>query len=103
MAKPTTAAAIPDQSSDQSGRRPLDKFHEGSVHVSIWKNEGPKGAFLTASFEVRYRDKEQNWQTSHSYGAADLRHMENAAKEARTRIETWQQQNKGAPANEPRF
>ena len=70
--------------------------------MSIWKNEGPKGAFLTASFEVRYRDKEQKWQTSHSYGAADLRHMENAAREARTRIETWQQQNKAAHGNDPR-
>lgn len=103
MAKPSTAAAIPDhQSSDQPGRRPLDKFHEGSVHVSIWKNDGPKGAFLTASFELRYRDKEDKWQTSHSYGAADLRHIENAAREARTRIEMWQHQTKAPQVNEPR-
>lgn len=103
MSNPSTTAAIPDgQSSDQPVRRPLDKFHEGSVHVSIWKNAGPKGAFLTASFEVRYRDKEDKWKTSHNYGAADLRHLENATREARMRIETWHEQNKPTPGNEPR-
>jgi hypothetical protein len=80
----------------------MDKFHEGSVHVSIWKNEGPKGAFLTASFELRYRDRQDQWQTGYSYGAGDLRHMENAAKEARTRIEKWQQENRATPGNELR-
>lgn len=37
-----------------------------------------------ASFELRYKKDEQ--QTSHSYGASDLKFLENAAKEARHRI-----------------
>jgi hypothetical protein len=32
--------------------------------------------------------------TGHSFGAFDLKHLENAAKEARTRIENWQQTHK---------
>jgi len=83
-----------DQPSGNPGRKPVDKFHEGPVHVSIWENDGPRGAFRTASFELRYRNKQEQWQTSHSYGAADLKHMENAAMEARARIERWHQGNK---------
>jgi len=91
MTKSSAAASEPaDQASANPGRKPADKFHEGPVHVSIWENTGPKGAFRTASFEIRYKKADQ-WQTSHSYGAGDLKHMETAAKEARTRIEQWQQ------------
>jgi hypothetical protein len=89
-----------EQSSGHPGRKPADKFHEGPVHVSIWENDGPRGAFRTASFEIRYRKQDQ-WQTSHSYGTTDLKHLETAAKEARTRIEQWQQANKASQDNLP--
>ena len=101
--KNSSAAMKQDgQPSAHIGRKPADKFHEGPVHVSIWENEGPRGAFRTASFELRYKDKQQQWQSSHSYGAADLKYVENAAREARTRIETWQQENNAKHANDPR-
>src|ERR1039458_5711718 len=63
-------------SSGSPGRKPVDRFRDGPVHVSIWENDGPRGAFRTASFELRYKNKQQEWQTSHSYGAADLEHVE---------------------------
>jgi hypothetical protein len=85
------------EASSVASRKPVDKFHDGSVHVSIWENAGPKGAFRTASFELRYRDKEQQWQTGHSYTVSDLKHLEAAAQEARTRLENWQQE-KSPPA-----
>jgi hypothetical protein len=46
------------------------------------------GLGRVASFELRYK-KDEQWQTSHSYGASDLIFLENAAKEARHRIESW--------------
>lgn len=102
MAQSNTAAAKPkDQPSGDQARKPVDKFHEGPVNVSIWENKGPKGAFRVASFELRYRNKEQQWQTSHSYGASDLKYLENAAREARTRIEQWQDTNKAEQHNGP--
>jgi hypothetical protein len=58
------------------------------VHVSIWENQGVNCTFRVASFELRYK-KDEEWQTSHSYGASDLIFLENAAKEARYRIESW--------------
>lgn len=63
------------------------------MHVSIWENEGVNDAFRTASLQLRYK-KDVDWQTGYSYGASDLAHLEKAAKEARERINTWQQGNK---------
>jgi hypothetical protein len=37
------------------------------------------------------------WQTGHSYSLSDLKHLEAAAKEARTRIENWQREKKARP------
>jgi hypothetical protein len=82
--------------SERAGRKPVDKFHDGPVHVSIWENPGPKGEFRTASFQLRYKDKQEQWQTGYSYSASDLAHLEKAAKEARDRINTWQQGNKAS-------
>jgi hypothetical protein len=68
------------------------------VRVSIWENTGVNGAFRTASMQIRYKDEKKGWQTSTSYGAADLKNLEDAAREARARIENWQQQSKASPA-----
>jgi hypothetical protein len=82
------------QPTGSPGKKPVDTFHEGPVHVSIWENASARGSFRTATFELRYKDKEEQWQTGHSFGANDLRFLETAAGEARSRIEKWQQENK---------
>jgi hypothetical protein len=82
------------QDSTEEARKPVDKFTDGRVHVSIWENSGVKGAFRTATFQLRYKDQHDDWQTGHSFGASDLKHLENAAREARTRIDNWQKANK---------
>jgi len=100
MAQPNTAdrrSTEERQPTDSTARKPVDKFHDGPVHVSIWENAGAKGAFRTASFQLRYRDQQNEWQTGYSYSASDLQHLENAAREARARIEHWQAGNKAKP------
>ncbi len=82
------------QFSSIPGKRPVDKFHEGPVHVSIFENASSRGSFRTASFELRYKDKQEQWQTGHSYTASDLKHLAVAAVEAGSRIDKWQQENK---------
>jgi hypothetical protein len=82
-------------SSSTSGRKPVDKFQDGPLHVSIWENQGVKGAFRTATFELRYKTEDE-WKTSNSYGSSDLRHLELAAAEARARIEKWQKENRAS-------
>ena len=85
-----SAPPLPESTDNAAtpGSKPADKFREGPVHVSIWENQGVNGTFRVASFELRYK-KDEQWQTSHSYGASDLIFLENAAKEARHRIESW--------------
>jgi hypothetical protein len=97
---PQSNTAHQDTPSDDS-RKPVEKFHDGPVHVSIWENAGPRGAFRTASFQLRYRDQRNDWQTGHSYGASDLQHLENAARDARARIDNWQQTNKAQQSPKP--
>ncbi len=75
-------------------RKPVDKFTDGRVHVSIFENSGIKGAFRAATIQLRYKDEHDEWHTGTSFGASDLKHLENAAREARTRIENWQKANK---------
>jgi len=82
------------QESSEAGKKPVDKFTDGRVHVSIWENSGVKGAFRTATFQLRYKDDQNEWHTGTSFGTSDLKHLENAAKEARTRIENWQKASK---------
>ena len=100
MAQPNVARRSPapeQQEPESAGNRPVERFHEGSVHVSIWENEGVNGAFRTASFQLRYRDGNNEWRTGTSYGVSDLSNLEKAAKEARERIGAWQQQRASPP------
>jgi hypothetical protein len=66
--------------------QPIYEFQEGNVHVAIWKNEGPKGAFRSATVQLRYIDRAGDWQTGTSYGQRDLESLEKAAHEARERL-----------------
>lgn len=96
MPQPNTARREPDDQ-QSAARKPVEKFHDGPVHVSIWQNDGVKGAFRTATFQLRYKDANEEWQTGTSYGVSDLKHLESAAKEARERIEGWQKASQPKP------
>jgi hypothetical protein len=75
-------------------QRPVEKFNVHSVHVSIWENEGVKGAFRSATFQLRYKDGNDQWQTGNSFGTSDLEDLARAATEARSRIQAWNRQHK---------
>jgi len=99
MPQPASRTQQPkDAQSTSTSKKPVDKFLDGPIHVSIWENQGPKGAFRTASLELRYKDSHEQWQTGHSYTASDLRHLETAACEARSRIENWRHAKASEPA-----
>lgn len=93
----STEAARPPAETKEGRRVPVEKFADGHVHVSIWENDSAKGAFRTATIQLRYRDGKQGWQTGTSYGAVDLQHLESAAREARSRIESWKQRTAAKP------
>lgn len=87
MSQPNTARAESELQESQRGKPPVERFHEGRVHVSIFKNESAKGDFHSASFQVRYKDGNGEFQTGHSYGKKDCEDLEKAAARARHRIE----------------
>lgn len=87
MSQSNTARAESEPQESQRGKAPVERFHEGRVHVSIFKNESAKGDFHTASYQVRYKDGNGDYQTGHSYGRKDCEDLEKAAAKARQRIE----------------
>jgi hypothetical protein len=91
----------PPEESARGGRPPVDKFQEGPFQVSIWQNPSSRGDFRTATMDRRYKNKDGKFDTSHSYTASDLDHMEKAAREARGRITRWQQESR-APEGQSR-
>ena len=94
----------PDDQQEESrgGRQPVEKFSDGPVHVSIFQNPSSKGDFRTANIQVRYKDKEGEFQTSHSYSAAVLKHLASASIEAAERISKWEEQNKSKQEGQSR-
>lgn len=77
------AAVANDDSYEESSRkRPVEKFHEGRVHVSIFPQESSKGTFHTANFQLRYKDKNEEFQTGTSYSRRDAEDLVKAASKA---------------------
>jgi hypothetical protein len=56
---------------------------------------------FTRELVLAYEVLQNPWQTGHSYSLSDLKHLEAAAKEARTRIENWQQKKRPARDHAP--
>ncbi|HEY4359689.1 MAG TPA: hypothetical protein VGN17_01910 [Bryobacteraceae bacterium] len=65
---------------------PVAKVRIGLVTASIWERPTEKGRFHTVSFERRYRDKEGNWNTAHTFDAADLLALAKSADVAHSKI-----------------
>lgn len=53
-------------------KRPVAKVMEGTVHLSVWRNEGSKGPFYSATIEKRYTDDAGQWHSTYSFGRNDL-------------------------------
>jgi len=62
----------------ETKNKPVTKVRIASVTATVWKN----GDFYSAQFERRYQDKDEKWQTSHSFGPGDLLALAKAADRA---------------------
>jgi len=59
------------------GNEPEKKFKAGPVSATIWKNKGTKkdgetAEFYTITVDRNYKDKEDNWKSTHSLRINDL-------------------------------
>jgi hypothetical protein len=66
---------------------PADKVRVGLITASIWENKDESGkVYHNVTFERRYIDSKDQWQSTHSYGPADLLALAKAADLAHTKI-----------------
>ena len=72
--------------SAQTKTPPVAKIRVDQINASIWKQTTEKGTFYNVSFESRYRDKDGNWKSSHSYTSHDLLALGKAADLAHSKI-----------------
>jgi len=62
-------------------KQPAQKLRLGLISATIWDNDG----FYSVDLSRSYKDTEGNWQSSPSYGHADLLNLSKLAQ----RAETW--------------
>jgi len=56
--------------------KPLVNFRNGKVNVAVWKQEGKdESTFYTMSAEKRYKDKNDEWQSTNSYTIEDCNNL----------------------------
>jgi hypothetical protein len=57
-------------------KQPLKRFKAGQVVCALWSNEvnikGRNVSVLKATVERKYKDNQGNWQSSQSFGRADI-------------------------------
>jgi hypothetical protein len=89
-------AADADESNvnQPANKKPVAIFRIASVEASVWSNQSDKGEFYNVTFQRRYQDKGQQWQTSHSYGPSDALALAKVADMAVTKIIELQQRGK---------
>lgn len=59
-----------------------ETFKSGPVFASIWQRQGTKGSFLVAHIRRRYRDKQEQWQSSNHYSERQLENVIEVANQA---------------------
>ena len=79
---------------------PASKVNIWPVTGTIWRNEGSKGAFYSASFERSYKDAEGKYKSSDSFSGSDLLVLAKVAELTFMEINKLRANDKSAAADE---
>ena len=74
-----------DTATSQSGeekRQPFHKIRYRNITAAIWQNAGERGTWFSVTFSRSYRDQQNNWHTSESFGGPDLLVLAEVARAA---------------------
>lgn len=83
------------ESGESFSNRPVANIRVGSVQASIWRNQTDGGAaFYSTTFKRSYKDKDDKWKDSDSYGPTDVLELVKAADLAHTKVIELQQQGR---------
>jgi len=70
----------------QNENKPEKTIRAGAIKATVWQNisekDGKQTSYPTISIERNYKDKEGNWQTTHSFRPADLPKLALATQKA---------------------
>ncbi len=76
--------------SDKAANRPVHTIRYGTLRAAIWKREVDLGnnsrPMYSVTFSRSYKDGDNNWKDSTSFGTDDLLLLAKAADEAHTWI-----------------
>jgi len=95
MAQSNAVRADEGETTEQKAdTKPVGNVRYQGVEATIWNNPTEKGDFYNVTFQRRYLDKDQQWQTSHSYGPGDILALAKVADQAATRIMELQEEKR---------
>jgi hypothetical protein len=78
----------------KSPNKPVEEVRIGSVKAAIWKNETESGPRFNVTFQRLYRDGENGWRSTDSFGRDDLLVLAKVADQAHGRIVALIQQQR---------
>jgi hypothetical protein len=76
----------------KSTNKPVEEVRIGSVKAAIWKNETESGPRFNVTFQRLYRDGDNGWRSTDSFGRDDLLVLAKVADQAHGRIVAMTQQ-----------
>jgi hypothetical protein len=71
---------------EQAKSKPAAEVRLGNIRAAIWKNEGKNGVWFTVTVDRSYRDDEDEFRSSNSFGRDDLLAVAKVVDLAHTRI-----------------
>jgi len=78
----------------KSPNKPVDEIRIGSVKAAIWKNETESGPRFNVTFQRLYRDGENGWRSTDSFGRDDLLVLAKVADQVHGQIIALSQQQR---------
>jgi hypothetical protein len=82
--------------------RPIHEVRLGFVKAAIWKNETDAGPRYNATVSRLYKDKDEQWKSTESFGRDDLLVLAKVADQAHSWIYAQAQEDNAAHATGPR-
>ena len=67
-------------------QRPVHEVRMGRIKAAIWENESDNGTFFNVAISRLYRDNNDEWKDSTSFGRDDLPLVAKVADQAHTWI-----------------
>ncbi|MFO0796123.1 MAG: hypothetical protein U0804_01535 [Gemmataceae bacterium] len=72
MANGNRTKAAPEAPEQRDKPRPVHEVRLGRVKAAVWANEGEHGVRYSVTVCRVYKDQQQKWQTTESFGRDDL-------------------------------